>query len=79
MKKRKKGEIVLRKVNKRLLFIEAVIYRILTVLFEFIVLWVIFGEAGKAGATALGWNAVRIGWYYIYHYQFFRRFKIGIE
>ena len=70
---------MLRKVNKKLLVIEAVVYRILTILIEFIVLWAIFGKVGKAGATALAWNAARVGWYYIYHYYFFRHFKIGAE
>lgn len=69
----------LRTVNKKLLFISAVIYRMLTVGLEFLVLWAFFGKAREALGAAVVWNIINIGWYYAYHYWFARRYKVGLE
>lgn len=71
--------MILRKVNNRLLLKSAIIYRLLTIGLEFLVLWAMFGEVEKAGITAVIWNIINIGWYYLYHHWFARRFKVGLE
>ena len=71
--------MILRKVNNRLLLKSAIIYRLMTIGLEFVVLLIIFGEWEKAGIAAVIWNIINIGWYYLYHHWFARRYKVGLE
>jgi len=68
----------LRKVDSKLLIKSAIVYRLLTVGLEFLFLFVMFGELKKAGITAVIWNVFNIGWYYVYHHWFARRYKVGL-
>ena len=69
----------LRQVNNKLLIKSAIAYRLMTIGLEFLVLLAIYGEAKKAGIAAVIWNIINIGWYYVYHHWFARRYKVGLE
>lgn len=72
----------LRKLNLKLLIIDTILYRILTIGLEFLFLWIVldaFIENPSALALKLSliWNGINMFWYFIYHRIFLGLFKIG--
>ncbi|MFA5600554.1 MAG: hypothetical protein WDA06_08150 [Phenylobacterium sp.] len=70
----------LRKINVKRLFLSGIVYRIIVTLINalFFAVGIKYLLDGYGSlASAICWNIINMGLYYIYHYWFLRLFKMG--
>jgi len=66
-----------RKIRVSILVGQGILYRTFIILCNFLFFFLILNEAGKAAKFSLGWNAINICLYYMFHYVWARLFKLG--
>jgi len=68
-----------RKINLELLFKSGLAYRVLIICVQTLFLWVTTGQLKVAFSGTIVWNGINLLFYYLYHYVFYRMFKMGIS
>ncbi len=66
-----------RKIKLDLLFKSGLAYRLLILFVQTLFLWVTTGKLKPAFGASVVWNGVNLLFYYLYHYMFYRMFKMG--
>jgi len=69
----------MRRIRTGVLARSAVAYRVSVVAIQTVFFWVATGRFALALGTSLGWNAVNMAWYWLYHYTFARLVPLGRE
>jgi len=69
----------MRKINLKLLLAQGVLYRLVVILVYMLFMWVYTGKFVKSIELSIIWGLINFGIYYIYHYLFLKRFKVGVE
>lgn len=67
-----------RKINIELLFKSGLAYRILILIAQTLFFWCMTGQLKVAFGDSVIWNGINLMLYYLYHYMFYRMFKMGI-
>jgi hypothetical protein len=66
-----------RKIKLDLLLKSGLVYRLLILLVQTIFLWATTGKLKVAFGASVIWNGINLLFYYLYHYLFYRMFKMG--
>jgi hypothetical protein len=66
-----------RKINLELLLKSGLVYRFFIFCAQTSFLWVITGELKPALGSSAAWNGINLLLYYVYHYGFYKMFKMG--
>jgi hypothetical protein len=66
-----------RKIRLGVLLSQGVVYRVFIVCSNTAFFWIITGEFKMAASYSLGWNLVNMGLYYLFHFVWAKRIKIG--
>jgi len=66
-----------RKINLELLLKSGLVYRFFIFCAQTSFLWVMTGEFKLALGSSAIWNGVNLLLYYVYHYVFYKMFKMG--
>jgi len=66
-----------RPIRTKLLIYSTLIYRLSLILLQTLFFWIITRDIKFAFGSSLAWNAINTIYYFIYHYIFLRKFKIG--
>jgi hypothetical protein len=65
-----------RKIDLELLLKSGLVYRLLILFVQTLFLWATTGQLKLAFGASAAWNGINLLFYYVYHYLFFRMFKI---
>ena len=66
-----------REIRWDLLCISGIVYRLSVMAIQTLFFLVVYGNLGKAFNTSLWLNIVSMIWYYVYHSEFAKHFKLG--
>ena len=64
-----------RKIRLSLLGLSGIVYRFFVIAIHVLFIWIVTGHPKLV--FSLGWGAVNLGCYYLYHYIVLRHFKFG--
>ena len=68
-----------RKINLELLLKSGLVYRLLILFAQTVFFWVMTGELKLAFGSSIIWNGVNLLLYYVYHYMFYKMYRMGIN
>ena len=68
-----------RKIDLELLFKSGLAYRLLILIAQTLFFWVMTGQLKPAFGNSVIWNGLNLLLYYLYHYMFYRMYKMGID
>jgi hypothetical protein len=66
-----------RKINLELLLKSGLVYRFFITCAQTLFLWGTTGKFELALGASIVWNGINLLLYYLYHYMFYRMFKMG--
>jgi hypothetical protein len=66
-------------VNHKILWMNAIVYRVMITILEAGFFWFITGRLMFAIGASIGWNIFNTLFYYLYHYIFERNFEAHIH
>jgi len=66
-----------RKIDLELLLKSGLVYRILIICVQTNFLWITTGKLEVAFGASIIWNGINLLFYYMYHYMFYKMFKMG--
>lgn len=66
-----------RKINFELLIKSGLVYRVLIIFAQTLFLWATTRQLKVAISGSIVWNGVNLLIYYLYHYIFYRMYKLG--
>ena len=67
-----------RKINLELLFKSGLLYRLFIFVAQTIFFWAMTRQLKPAFGNSVLWNGINLLLYYLYHYCFYRMYKMGI-
>ena len=68
-----------RKINLELLFKSGLLYRLFILVVQTLFFWAMTRQLKPAFGNSVLWNGVNLLLYYLYHYFFYRMYKLGIN
>ena len=66
-----------RPIKTKLLIYCTILYRLILVLLQTLFFWILTRDIKFALGSSLVWNVINTIYYFVYHYVFLKKFKIG--
>jgi hypothetical protein len=66
-----------RRIKGKLLVVQGVIYRVFIVFCNFLFFYFLTKDETESFKMSIGWNMINITLYYMFHYIWFKMFKLG--